>query len=48
MGPNGPRFKLIYLISMGYEGWISSKFTFVHKGVLIIMQGCIGVSERGL
>ena len=48
MGPNGSRFKLIYLISMGYEGWISSKFTFVHKGVLIIMQGCIGVSERGL
>ena len=48
MGPSGPRFKLIYLISMGCEGWISSKFTFVHEGVLIIMQGCTRVSERGL
>ena len=33
---------------MGYEGRIGSKFTFVHKGILVIMQGCIGVSEQGL
>ena len=39
MDPNGPRFELIYLIDKGYEGWIDSKFTFVHKGVLVIMQG---------
>ena len=36
MDPNGPRFKLIYLVSMGYEGWIGSTFTFVHKSVLVI------------
>ena len=48
MGSNGPRFKLIYLISMGYEGRIGSTFNFVHKGILVIMQGYIGVSEQGL
>ena len=48
MGPNGPRFELIYLVGMGYEGRISSRFTFVHKGVLVIMQGCTGVSKQGL
>ena len=37
MGPNGPRFKLICLFDMGYEGQIDSRFTFVHKGVLVIM-----------
>ena len=36
MGPNGPRFELIYLVGMGYEGWTGSTFTFMHKGVLII------------
>ena len=40
MGPNGSRFKLIYHVGMGYEGWIDYRFTFVHKGVLIIMQDC--------
>ena len=25
-----------------------ARFTFVHKGVLVIIQGCIGVSEQGL
>ena len=45
MGPIGPRSKLIYLVGMSYEGQIGSRFTFVHKGVLVIMQGCIGVSE---
>ncbi|RVW13655.1 hypothetical protein CK203_093996 [Vitis vinifera] len=34
----------IYLVGMGYEGQIGSRFTFVHKGVLVIMQGCIGIS----
>ena len=24
------------------------RFTLVHKGVLVIIQGCIGVSEQGL
>ena len=33
---------------MGYEGRINSTFIFVHKGVLVITQGCIGVSEQGL
>ena len=48
IGPNGPRSELIYLVDMGYEGRIGSKFTFVHKGVLVITQGCIGLSEQGL
>ena len=48
MGPNGLDFELIYLVSMGYKGQIDSRFTFVHKGVLVIMQGCIEVSEQGL
>ena len=45
MDPSGPRSELIYLVDMGYEGWIDSKFTFVHNDVLIIMQGCIRLSE---
>ena len=37
MGPSGFHSKLIYLADVGYEGWIDSKFTFVHEGVLVIM-----------
>ena len=48
MGPNGPHSKLIYLVGIGYESWIDSRFTFVHKGILVIMQGCTTVSEQGL
>ena len=44
MGPNGPRLELIYHDDMDYEGWINPRF-IVHKNVLEIMQGCIGVSE---
>nr|CAN65879.1 hypothetical protein VITISV_041186 [Vitis vinifera] len=36
MGPNGPRSELIYLISIDYDGQIGSRFTFVHKGILVI------------
>ena len=36
MGPNGPRSKLIYFVGMDYEGWISSRFTFLHKDILVI------------
>ena len=39
MGPNCPCSELIYLVDIGYEGQIDSRFTFVHKGVLVIMQG---------
>ena len=45
MGPSGPRSELIYFVGMNYEGRINSKFTFVHKRVLIITQGCTKVSE---
>ena len=48
MGPSSPYFKLIYLVGMNYEVWIDSKFTFVHKGILLIMQGCSRVSEQSL
>ena len=39
--------KLIYLVGTVCEGWISYRFTFVQKGVLIITQGYIQVSEQG-
>ena len=48
MSPNGVCSKLIYLVSMGYESQIGSRFTFVHKDVFAITQGCIRVSEQGL
>ena len=48
MGPNGSHSELIFLVSMGYEGWIGFRFTFVHKSVWVIMQDCIRVSEQGL
>ena len=48
MGPIGSCSELIYLVGMGYESRIDFRFTFMHKGILVIMQGCIGVSERGL
>ena len=47
MGLSDPRSELIYLVGIGYEGRIDSTFTFMHKGVLIITQGCIRVSEQG-
>ena len=37
MSPNGSRFELIYLFGMDHEGRTSSKFTFVHKGTLVII-----------
>ena len=48
MGPSGPRSELINLVGIGYKGRISSKFTFVYKTILVIMQGCIGVSKQSL
>ena len=48
MGSSGPYYELINLVGMGYEGQIDSRFTFVDKGILVIMQGYIGVSEQGL
>ena len=48
MGINGPRSELIYLVGMYYEGQISFRFTFMHKGVLVIKQGYTRVSEQGL
>ena len=45
MGPNGLYSELIYLVGIGLEGWIGSKFTIKHKSVLIITQDCIEVSE---
>ena len=48
MVPNGPCYELIYHDDIDYKGWIGSKFTLVHKGVLVIMQGYIGDSEQGL
>nr|CAN65564.1 hypothetical protein VITISV_030136 [Vitis vinifera] len=38
IGPSGPRSELIYLFGMDYEGQIDSRFTFMHKGVLVICE----------
>ena len=46
MGPNGPHSELIYFVGMDYEGQISSRFTFVHKNVLVITQDCIGINDK--
>ena len=48
MGPSGLHFELIYLVSTNYEGQIGSRFTFMHKDALVIVQSCIGVIEQGL
>ena len=45
MGLSGPYSKPIYLVGMGYEDRIDSRFIFVHKGILVIIQDCIGVRE---
>ena len=47
MGPNDPQFELIYLVGTYYKCQIDSRFTFMHKGILVIMQGSTGVSEQG-
>ena len=46
--PMGPNSKLIYYDDMVYKGWIGSRFILVHKGILLIAQGCIGNNEQGL
>ena len=48
MDPSGPRSELIYHDDMIYEGWISFRFTLVHKTISVITQGCIRDSEQGL
>ena len=47
MDPNGLLFELIYHDDTIYDGW-SSKFTLIHKSVLVIMQGNTKDSEKGL
>ena len=37
-----------YLSKILSLGWIGFRFTFMHKGVLVIMQNFIEVSEQGL
>ena len=48
MGSSGPRSKLIYHDRTVYKGWITSWFTLMHKGVLVIMKYCIRDSEQGI
>ena len=45
MGSNGPHSEIIYHDDMVYDGWIDFWFIIVHKGVLVIMQGCTRDSE---
>ena len=39
---------LEYLDDMIYEGWIDSMFTFMYKGVLVIMRSYIRDNEKCL
>ena len=48
MGLNGPYTKLIYHDNTVFESWIDFRFTLMHKGVLVIIKGCIEDSEKGL
>ena len=48
MGLNSPYFELIYHDDTIYEGWIDSRFTLMHKGILVITQGCTGDSKQVL
>ena len=48
MALSGPRSELIYLDGMDYEDWIGSRFTFVHKDILVITEGCTRISGKGL
>ena len=48
MGSNSPHSKLIYHDDTVYEGWIESRFILMHKGALVIMQGCIRDNEQGI
>ena len=41
-------FELIYLDSTFCERWISSWFTYVHKGILVIIQGCTRINGQHL
>ena len=45
MGPNGPHSELIFFDDTIYEGWMGFLFTFMYKGILVIMQGCTRISE---
>ena len=40
MSFSGLDSKLIYYDDTIYESWIGSRFTLLHKGVLVITQGC--------
>ena len=48
MCPSDTRSKLVYHNDTFYEGWIDSGFILVHKGLLIIKQGCTRDNEEGL
>ena len=48
MGSSGHHSKLIDHENTIYEGWIDFRFILVHKGILVIIQGCIRNSEQGL
>ena len=48
MGPSDLHSKHIYFVSIGYEGQIGSRFTFMHKGILVITRCHIRVSEQDL
>ena len=39
---------LMYLVITIYESRINSRFIFVHKGILLIIQGCSRASEQDL
>ena len=48
IGPSGPHFKLIYHDDTIYESLNDSRFTLVHKGILVITQNYTKDGEQGL
>ena len=45
MGPSGPYFELTFTDGIVYEGWKGFQFIFVHNDILVIMQGCMVISQ---
>ena len=35
-----------YTLLTRFMSWIDSKFTYVHNGILVITQSCIGISGQ--
>ena len=48
MSPNGPYSSSYAMLAWSMKVGLPFWFTFVHKVILVITQGCIGVDEQHL